>query len=98
MCEDRSSGGDRGGGGGREVIFVDDGSGAVLFLAFLLFFMTAIKQVPHHRATHARTHALGLTRSALGERGAEEPGKDLSVGSTAKSCTPASRMIYGAYF
>lgn len=40
----------------EEVIFVDDGVGAVLFLAFLLFFMTAIKQVPHHRATHTHRH------------------------------------------
>lgn len=40
----------------EEVIFVDDGSCAVLSLAFLLFFMTAIKQVPHHRATRAHRH------------------------------------------
>lgn len=69
----------------EEVIFVDDGAGAVLFLAFLLFFMTAIKQAPHHR----HTHTLGLTRSARREEGPEEPGKDLSDGSTAKSCMPA---------
>lgn len=75
----------------EEVIFVKDGSGAVLFLAFLLFFMTAIKQAPHHRATRTHTHTGPREVCSREKGGQRNQVKICQLGRQRKAAKPAGR-------
>lgn len=70
---------------------------SVIHLIFLLFFMPVMKLTSHHCAV-CLTHSLSFAVTSWG-LWSQEPGKDLSVGLTAKTCTQAELwMIYRAYF